>query len=214
MYIAVMVKSQANIERRTQEARRQAMKRRLIDAAVSSLIDQGYARTTAVEVCKRAGVTRGALFHHYDSLPDLLADALAAQFETLFDALGDKGDKLGIECWLRAFWHSVSSPTFKAVVEIWLAARNDPDATGALQHVMDRIADFINPLNHPALAFRLEQNEQAHVFYLTAMETMFGLTLGRATSPDHAPLPHEGRVLTYLFAEADRFDQAFRSGLK
>lgn len=197
--------------RPTQADRTEQMKRRLIDAAVSSLIDQGYARTTAVEVCKRAGVTRGALFHHYDSLPDLLADALAAQFDTLFeDSANFEGpgnvedDRLGY--WLERFWSRIKAPTFKAVLEIWLAARNDPDATAPLQRVMDRMGSHISPQHHPTLKARLENDQHAHAFYRTAMETMFGLVLGRATSPDHQPLGHEQMVLDYLMAEAARHD--------
>ena len=44
--------------RPTQAERTAAMKQRLIDAAISSLIENGYAHTTSVEVCRRAGVTR------------------------------------------------------------------------------------------------------------------------------------------------------------
>ena len=62
--------------RPTQAERTAAMKQRLIDAAISSLIENGYAHTTSVEVCRRAGVTRGALNHHFADLPALLIEVL------------------------------------------------------------------------------------------------------------------------------------------
>ena len=46
--------------------------RELAEAAIDLLIERGWAATTAVAVCERAGVTRGALLHHYDDLGDLL----------------------------------------------------------------------------------------------------------------------------------------------
>src|ERR1700760_2431630 len=62
--------------RTPQVERTAAMRSRLISAAKGSLMDHGYARTTAVEVCARAGVTRGALFHHFSGLPELFAATL------------------------------------------------------------------------------------------------------------------------------------------
>ena len=52
-----------------------------MEATVASLIEVGYARTTSVEVCRRAGVTRGALLHHFESLDDLFAATLAHLYE-------------------------------------------------------------------------------------------------------------------------------------
>ena len=53
------------------------MRARLIAATRQSLMDHGYGRTTAVDVCRQAGVTRGALFHHFpDGLPALFAATL------------------------------------------------------------------------------------------------------------------------------------------
>src|ERR1700742_690465 len=62
--------------RHAQADRSAAMRTRLVAAAKASLMDSGYARTTAVEVCARAGVTRGALFHHFEDLSALFAATL------------------------------------------------------------------------------------------------------------------------------------------
>lgn len=208
MYIAPMENCQEQElpAPKTQAQRTEAMKHRLIEAAVSSLVDQGYARTTAVEVCRRAGVTRGALLHHYDGVPDLLADALSAQFDGLFQAFAALPDNARLADWLQAFWVSIQSPKFKAVLEIWLAARNDPDATAPLQHAMDQMGAYIDPHHHPALMGQLTNNDQALAFYRTAMEAMFGLMLGRATSPDYRPLGHEQLVIDFLMGQAASFD--------
>src|SRR5215813_13442153 len=65
---------------RTQAERSAAMQAALIDAATELLIERGWAATTAVAVCERAGCTRGALIHHYPSMSALLADAIEAWF--------------------------------------------------------------------------------------------------------------------------------------
>src|SRR4030081_2685364 len=51
----------------------EATRRRILDAAVASLIRQGTAATTTVAVQERAGVSRGALLHHFPTHAQLLA---------------------------------------------------------------------------------------------------------------------------------------------
>src|SRR3954447_12750425 len=62
---------------RTQQQRRDETRRALLDAAVESLIEVGFARTTTLEVQRRADVSRGALLHHFPSKTELLVAAIA-----------------------------------------------------------------------------------------------------------------------------------------
>ena len=62
---------------------------RLLDAAMKVIRAQGYSATTVDDICRAAGLTKGAFFHHFRSKEDL-AVASAAHFsamaETLFAA--------------------------------------------------------------------------------------------------------------------------------
>src|SRR5204862_515650 len=62
---------------RTQQQRRDETRRALLDAAVESLIEVGFARTTTLEVQRRAEVSRGAFLHHFTSKAELLVAAIA-----------------------------------------------------------------------------------------------------------------------------------------
>jgi TetR/AcrR family transcriptional repressor of nem operon len=59
---------------------------KLLDAAVAIIRQKGYAATSVDELCARAGVTKGAFFHHFPS-KDSLAVAAANYWQELSDAL-------------------------------------------------------------------------------------------------------------------------------
>jgi AcrR family transcriptional regulator len=61
--------------RRTQADRSATTKAALAGGAIELLVEKGWAAATIVEVCNRVGVSRGAFHHHYDCLPELLAEA-------------------------------------------------------------------------------------------------------------------------------------------
>jgi len=59
---------------------------KLLDAAVEIIRQKGYAATSVDELCARAGVTKGAFFHHFPS-KDSLAIAAADRWSELSNAL-------------------------------------------------------------------------------------------------------------------------------
>ena len=62
---------------------------RLLDAAMMVIREQGYAASTVDDICRAAGVTKGAFFHHFASKEELAvaaADHFAAMADGLFAA--------------------------------------------------------------------------------------------------------------------------------
>lgn len=57
----------------TQEQRREATRNRLIETARKLIIDEGVQRTTTRSILDAAGISRGAMYHHYASVEDLIA---------------------------------------------------------------------------------------------------------------------------------------------
>jgi TetR/AcrR family transcriptional repressor of nem operon len=55
---------------------RAGSRQKLLDAAIALVREKGYAATSVDQVCERAGVTKGAFFHHFKS-KDALALAAA-----------------------------------------------------------------------------------------------------------------------------------------
>lgn len=56
--------------------RSRATRERLLEAAVASLAEAGWARTTVATVAARAGVSRGAAQHHFPTRTDLVMAAI------------------------------------------------------------------------------------------------------------------------------------------
>jgi TetR/AcrR family transcriptional regulator, transcriptional repressor for nem operon len=59
---------------------------KLLNAAIEVVRAQGYAATSVDELCKKAGVTKGAFFHHFES-KDALAVAAANHWSETTGAL-------------------------------------------------------------------------------------------------------------------------------
>ena len=68
-------RSTAEPERRSREQRTSDSRTRILDAAVSCLVESGYAGTTTLTIQNRAGVSRGRLLHHFPSKENLLVAA-------------------------------------------------------------------------------------------------------------------------------------------
>jgi TetR/AcrR family transcriptional regulator, transcriptional repressor for nem operon len=61
-------------------------RQKLLDAALALIREKGYAATSLEDLCARAGVTKGAFFHHFKS-KDALAVAAANYWSEKTDAL-------------------------------------------------------------------------------------------------------------------------------
>ncbi|MEJ7602727.1 MAG: helix-turn-helix domain-containing protein [Kofleriaceae bacterium] len=118
---------------RTQQQRRDETRRALLDAAVESLIEVGFARTTTLEVQRRADVSRGALLHHFPSKAELLVAAVAHLAEMRAQELKRLSAELPpaagarTEAVLGLLWQCFSGTFFQVAMELRTAARTDPE---------------------------------------------------------------------------------------
>jgi len=187
---------------RTQAQRSAATRQALVDVTIELLIERGWAGTTAVAVCERAGVTRGALVHHYPSLSALLAHSL----ESLYDDFTKRPQRTPVSMLsaVEGVWRAVGDRRFKAVFEAWSAAANDPELAAELRPAIGRFAKLVSPDNSPPDS--VLGRSDAREFFLMAREAMIGLAFGRATNGGR-PLGHERVVLARLREEARRFGE-------
>lgn len=105
------------VQRRTQEERRDATRRALISAARRQFAEGGYAATNTPAIAAEAGVTRGALYHHF------------ADKQALFEAVVEEEHAL-LALAINAAAESEDEPgPVRALIEggdAYLAAMQDP----------------------------------------------------------------------------------------
>ena len=123
------------------QQRSRATQARLLDATIECLIRRGHGGTTTLEVCRRAGVSQGALFKHFRTKADLLGAAvqqlfagLIRDFREAFAAVGPRADRVSAA--LRLLRQAFAEPRLLAAFELYAVARTDPRLHAVLAPVM------------------------------------------------------------------------------
>jgi AcrR family transcriptional regulator len=116
-------------EGRRQADRSRETRRKLMEATVGCLVERGWAGTTTTEVAERAGVSRGAQLHHFRTRGELVAAAVEhLGAESVLDlkerAERVNGSTVAVVELIADFY---ASDLFTAALELWVAARTDPD---------------------------------------------------------------------------------------
>ncbi|MCE9670954.1 TetR/AcrR family transcriptional regulator [Myxococcus stipitatus] len=186
--------------RRTQQERRETTRRKLLDATIETLVELGHARLTTVEVAKRAGVSQGALFTHFDTKEELLAAAVEHLFPRLIqDYLAGVGarpsGKDRIASAVDMLWAAYQRPELQAAIELYVAARTDTALQVALAAVdgphrrnLHRVARELFPeaaAEHPDFDAVVE----------LALDAVQGAAVGGSARPDD---PAHRRMLDAL----------------
>jgi AcrR family transcriptional regulator len=122
---------------RTQAERSATTRQALLDATIVCLVQDGYANTTTARVAQRAGVSRGAHLHHFQTRSALVAAAVehlqlrrAEELLAAADALPSGPERVAQA--LDLLWNSYTSPLFQGALDLWTAGRTDPELRGHL----------------------------------------------------------------------------------
>ena len=128
-----------------QQVRSRATQQRLMEATIDCLVEHGWSGATTTVIAERAGVSRGAQLHHYPTRAALvmaavehLAERRAAEIRAEAALLdGDRARRLDrvIDMLAAAF----TGPLFVAALELWVAARTDPELRAALVPLEARV---------------------------------------------------------------------------
>jgi AcrR family transcriptional regulator len=145
---------------RTRAERRDATRAALHEATLASLVELGYAGTTTRGVAERAGVSQGALQHHYPTKAALVDAALVHLAEQVKQAVISNPPTAASEpervaLLVDYLWELFNQPHSAAIMEFLAAARTDQEIAAGVLHLLDRydeIAQSIAAALVPGLA--------------------------------------------------------------
>lgn len=115
---------------RTQEERTSATRARLVEATLDLLLSKGYAGTTTVDIAARAGLTRGALAHHYAGKDELVVEAFDRHLTIVTQEIRTyatlvRDGSLSLDDFIDRVWTIFSGRFFMLTLEEVTAARHN-----------------------------------------------------------------------------------------
>ena len=179
---------------RTQAERREQTKTALLDATIDCLVEIGYARTSVQEICARAGVSKGAVQHHFSAKAELMAAAVVHLTTKLKGQLAESmallpGGPDGIPAAIDMLWEGYSGALSTAVTELWVAARTDADLRAAIRPV-DRALGRSTMKHITSVAGDLPPERAETLFWLTV-----NLNRGLALDAELGGAPQRRKLL-------------------
>lgn len=197
------------------QAQKSAMTRdRILDAAISCFIELGYTNVTTAKVASAAGVSRGAMLHHFPSKTELIQAAVEYLHVKLLEDYtervksistklkGRKFRRAGID----AYWQHLTGDLFTAYHELCVAGRTDSELKAILEKSSVKFDMHVQESNKELF----KDWEGTGDRFLLAMDVtkfmMEGLAVGQLV------VDREERVNRLLDYLADRLEEIFQEG--
>jgi AcrR family transcriptional regulator len=173
---------------RTQQQRREETVARLLDAGIATIVEVGYARASAAVITKRADVSVGALFRHFETMGDFMAatayEVLRRQLELFTKQVAEiPADGPAIEAVLEILRDITRNPTNAVMYELMIAARTDEKLRATLQHVLTEYGTKIFEAAHALPGTENVPEETLAVLAATLTNTFDGAAIVRAVMP-------------------------------
>jgi AcrR family transcriptional regulator len=118
---------------------------RIVEAALETVREEGFAHTTARAIAQHGGFNQALIFYHFGSVDDLLMEAFGrvsarqvARYREAVTEVSTPSDLVSIARRLHA--EDLESGSITAVTQL-MAAANEPERAGAL---LDRFDEWIS----------------------------------------------------------------------
>lgn len=111
-----------------QAAKSKATQEKIISAAISLITEIGFSAASSTQIAKRAGVTWGAVQHHFGNKEDILEEVLKRSHLKFHETLSASRFTTGtpqrrVAKYIDAAWYHYQGEEYMATLEILLATR-------------------------------------------------------------------------------------------
>ncbi|MFF3228059.1 TetR/AcrR family transcriptional regulator [Nocardia suismassiliense] len=144
--------------RRTQAQRRAATITKLVEATIEAIAEVGYHNASLGEISRRAGVSKGGIFRHFDSRTDLVvaaAEEVGRRHMRAFDNIRvrENADRpLDLTHILHRARNQIRQETNTVWFELLVAARTEPELRARLAPVARALIDDVERVAVAALS--------------------------------------------------------------
>ncbi|HWU32512.1 MAG TPA: TetR/AcrR family transcriptional regulator [Marmoricola sp.] len=177
----------AGVSRVPQEERTRAMRHRLLESTIDCLVEVGWSGTSTTLVSERAGVSRGAQLHHFPTKQSLVFAAVEHLTVMRGAELAEAARKLPKKHQTRAvltmLGDHLTSPVFTAALELWVAARTDPELRAEVVRLEQRIGREMHRLTVELLGVD-ESQPGARALIQATLDLIRGLGLANTITDD------------------------------
>ena len=188
------------------QARKSAATRlQIVEATLRCFVKLGYFHTTTPAIAEEAGLSRGAMLHHFPSRLDVVRAAVQhlhakrlIAFRAAVDDLPAGANRAHAA--LRAHWEQLRHPLYSVFIELYVAARTDPELADILGPAD---AAFVRELRATAVEVVPEWRDRGRNFdlgYDLAICVLQGLALNMLRNPAAEP---DEAFLRYLEERVD-----------
>lgn len=141
----------------------EASRQQVLEAAVRTLAERGYAKTSVGDIARAAGMSKGAVHYHFESKHDLIAKVLDHCAMTMRDRV-------------RAAWEAPGEPAEKVRRALGEMRRMRREELPELRVLADLMAQGLHePAIRAQMAALFEANRKEVVEHLVPSLSAFGL---------------------------------------
>lgn len=197
-----------------QQTKSERTRATILSAAIDCFYELGYFNTTTENIARKAGVSRGAMLHHFPTRSDLIMAAVEHLHRRRLDMFTDEestiqqgAEHTRVEEGIDAYWRQLNTREFVVFQELKIAARTDRELARLLKPILqayDRAWAKASSQVFPDLA-------KSEAFTRTAYMTQYlleGMAVASMISGQKVP---ERMVLDWLKQELRRSYSDVRS---
>ncbi|MGD2132143.1 MAG: TetR/AcrR family transcriptional regulator [Maricaulaceae bacterium] len=175
--------------KRTNPERSAATRKKIMRAVINILHKKGFSALSNTAIVEGAGVSSGALMHHFPSRPRLLAEMVEYAYDRLAQYRARQLEALPsglarFRAVIDLAWATARMPEGIAVNEVRISARSNPEFAEAVRPMLSAIANdygrFIGRLVHEA---GLTPNKEIHGLTACTALAVRSLAIDRMTYP-------------------------------
>ena len=132
------------VEKTWQQTKSEQTRQAILSAAIDCFHEFGYANTTTDNIARAAGVSRGAMLHHFSTRFDLIRAAVQhlssrwlARYADVETRVNQGAEHTRVAEGIDAYWALLNTPDWVVFHELKVAARTDRELESALVPVLE-----------------------------------------------------------------------------